>query len=246
MYFYMPWHVRRGDNIFILDSKQGDVTGDGIIDFVYLVGNKPFDPPGIFVENITIIIQDGRTGQFSRITLEANAGYNPKLFLGDFTSDGVNDIYVAIASGGSGGFGYYYIYSFRNNFPRKLFDFEEFNQEYQYTVEYEDYYKVEVISKNLDKKYILDISYKDDDYLDDIYDENGKLIKPIQGQVLGVAEVYPVDINRDDTYDLLAIQRIIGRYNADTLGFVQTPLKWDGVDFKSMYQWVAIPGSSRG
>ena len=67
----------------IISFKRGDVNGDGIPDNVYLTGIKTLDSP--FTQNITLVIQDGRTGRFTSIPLSDNLGYNPKLFLGEFT-----------------------------------------------------------------------------------------------------------------------------------------------------------------
>ena len=125
--------------------KQGDVTGDGIMDNVYLYGRKT-DETEIFADQITLVIQDGRSNQISTINLQKNAGYNAKLFLGDFSKDNILDILVSIESGGSGGYGIFYIYSFRNNIPRLLFDIEKYNNSYTFHVNYEDFYKVSVES----------------------------------------------------------------------------------------------------
>ncbi|WP_251033051.1 hypothetical protein [Bacillus sp. ISL-7] len=70
-------------NVVMLDMKQGDVTGDGIIDYVYLNGRKNVETE-IFADYITLVIQDGLSNQISTINLQNNAGYNAKLFLGDF------------------------------------------------------------------------------------------------------------------------------------------------------------------
>ncbi|WP_427339433.1 hypothetical protein [Caloranaerobacter sp. DY30410] len=37
-----------------------------------------------FVDNITLLIQDGRTNICYKIIPKENAGYNPTIFLGDF------------------------------------------------------------------------------------------------------------------------------------------------------------------
>lgn len=227
---------------YILDFKQGDVSGDRIIDYVYLVGDRPFGMESPFAENITLVILDGKTNSYSRIPFKVNTGYNPTVFLGDFTGDKVNDILVNIESGGSGGYIFSYVYSLLNNNPRELFDFEKFNEEYKYDVVYKNDYKVDVINENLNKKYTLDIEYKDPEYLFEIYDENGKLKEPLMGEVTALSGLYPIDIERDGTYELNAIQRIIGRFNADILGFVDTSLKWDGMKFIPSRQYVSIPG----
>lgn len=219
---------------------RGDVNGDRIPDNVYLTGVKTADSP--FTQNITLIIQDGRTSMFTSVPLGDNAGYNPTLFLGDFTGDGVDDILISIASGGSGGIMYYYIYSNINNIPRLLFDFNVYNEQYKYDVTYKDNYKVEVISRINNMKYLIDITYKGADYLNEIYDANGKLKNPIIGFVNPLSGLYPVDFDSNKVYELLAYQKIAGIYNADSLGYVLNILKWNNNMFALDNQYVAIFG----
>ncbi|MDG0810580.1 hypothetical protein [Cohnella rhizosphaerae] len=90
----------RSRSIVLLDAKQGDVNGDGILDNVYLYGNQSDGP---FADHITLIVQDGRSNRSTAVNLPNNAGYNARLFLGDFTKDRVQDILVSIDTGGSGG-----------------------------------------------------------------------------------------------------------------------------------------------
>lgn len=225
----------------IVAYARGDVNGDIIPDGVYLTGVKTPDSP--FVQNITLVIQDGRTGRFANIQLKQNSGYNPTLFLGDFTGNSINDILIGINSGGSGAIMYYYIYSFINNRPQLLFDFDVYNEEYQYTVTYKDNYRVEVVSESNNKKYIIDISTRGSDYLNEIYDANGKLKSPISGFVNPLSGLYPVDFDANGVYELLAYQRIAGRYNADGLGYVLNTLKWENNRFALDNQNVAIWGS---
>lgn len=224
----------------IVAYARGDVNGDKIPDNVYLTGIKTPDSP--FIQNITLIVQDGRTGTVTNIPLKENAGYNPTVFLGDFTGDGVADILIGITTGGSGGTMYYYIYSFINNKPRLLFDFNVYNDEYQYVITYKDNYKVEVISKKNNTKYLIDILYKGAEYLNEIYNKNGKLKNPIIGFVNPISGLYPVDFDSNKTYELLAFQKIAGRYNADSLGYVQNILKWKNNAFVLDNQFVAIFG----
>lgn len=230
----------RADMIYpaIVSFVRGDVSGDRIPDNVYLTGTRT--PDGQFTENITLVIQDGKTGRFISVPLSENAGYNSRLFLGEFTGDGISDILISIDSGGSGGMMYHYIYSFINDIPQLLFDFNSYNEDYKYQVTYMDNYKVEVISKENDKKYIIDISTRGDEYLREIYDENGKLKSPISGFVNPLSGLYPVDFDSNNVYELLAYQRIAGRYNADSLGYVLNTLKWKDNKFILDNQYVAI------
>ncbi|MBM7867588.1 VCBS repeat-containing protein [Heliobacterium gestii] len=223
-------------------AQYGDVNGDRIADRVYLEWNKPY-PDSAFVDQVTLVVQDGRTLATYRIPLPgAAAGYNPTLFLGDFTGDGVMDIQVSIDTGGSGGTTYEYVYSFLNNQARLLFDSEVFNEHFRYQVNFRDNYKVDVVSENLQKTYTIDISDKGAEYLAEIYNPDGTLKKPIEGFVVAISGLYPVDFDRNGVYELLAFQGIAGRYNADRLGYVLTALKWDGRRFGVFNQWVAIFG----
>lgn len=118
-----------------------------------------------------------------------------------------------------------------------------FNQQYPYDVTYKDNYKVEVISKKNKAKYLIDISLRETDYLNEIYDENGKLKASINGWVDPISGLYPTDHDLNKLYELIAYQQIAGRYPADSLGFIQNRLKWNGSTFTLDYQDLAIYGS---
>lgn len=225
----------------IVAYARGDVNGDRIIDNIYLTGIMTSDSP--FVQDITLVIQDGVTGRFTSIPLKENTGYSPTILLRDFTGDGVDDILIGINTGGSGGIMYYYIYSFINNAPKLLFDFDVYNQQYEYQVNYKDNYKVEVISEENNKMYIIDISDKGEEYLNEIYDKDGKLKEPIEGFVNPLSGLYPVDFDSDGVYELLAYQKIAGRYNADSLGYILNTLRWKDNMFVLDNQYLAIFGS---
>lgn len=224
----------------VVAYAKGDVNGDRVPDNVYLTGIKTPDSP--FIQNITLVIQDGKTGAIGEIALKDNAGYDPSLFLGDFTGDGVQDILIGIATGGSGATMYYYIFSYINNIPRKLFDFNVYNEQFKYDVNYMDNYKVEFISRLNRMKYIIEISYKGKEYLSEIYNNSGKLKAPIQGFVNPISGLYPVDFDSNGVYELLAFQKIAGRYNADAIGYVQNTLSIRNGGYALNDQYVAIYG----
>ena len=228
--------------VYLLDYKKDDVTGDGIIDKIYLVGNKE-SPDAIFAENITLVVKDGHTGEYITASLESNAGYGARLFIGDFNKDQIKDVLVSIDSGGSGGLAFYYIYSFEDGSPSLLFDYESFNQSFEYEVNYKDFYKVEVINVTLNKSFIIDISGRDPEYLSEIYRSDGRLKEPLSGYVVPLGSLWPIVSGREgDNYDLLAVQRVIGRFNADTLGYPHTYLTWDRGRFESIFYTIGLVG----
>jgi hypothetical protein len=235
-----------GESYYILDFKSGDVNGDRLSEDVYLVGDKPSGEESPFSDNIALVIYDSKTNDYTKITPKDNVGYNPTIFLGDFTGDKVDDILISIDTGGSGGTTYNYIYSFLDNRSREIFDYEKFNDEFKYDVNYRDNYRVEVISQRMKEKYIVDISGRGKEYLSEIYNKNGRLKAPIEGFVNPISGVYPVDFQRDGIYELQIYQRVAGRYNADSLGFVQTNISWDGKKFVPVNQYLSIFGNNIG
>ncbi|WP_044640011.1 hypothetical protein [Risungbinella massiliensis] len=226
----------------VIDQKVGDVTGDHVPDIVSLIGTS--SPSGPFIQNVTIIVQDGRTRQSYPIHLPTNSGYGPTLFLGDFTGDRVNDILVRMDSGGSGGFTYDYIFSFVNHQTKMLFNYEQFNKETSYEVDYLDHYRVRVRNITKNQSLVLDITWKGPEYLSEIYNQNGTLKAPIKGWVNALGGLYPVDYNRDGINELLAYQRVVGRYNADGLGDLLTVLNWNKSQFVPARQEIAVPFGS--
>ncbi|WP_342601283.1 VCBS repeat-containing protein [Psychrobacillus sp. FSL H8-0483] len=224
----------------VIDLKRGDVTGDGFMDTVYLTGDKTQGSP--FWQNISLNILNGKTNMYESISLKENVGYNPTIFLGDFTGDLVDDILIVIDTGGSGGIIYAYVFSSLEGQMRQVFDVEEYNEQSKYEVNYQNQYKVAVISSNPKKKYTVDLMYKGKEYLSEIYNEDGTLKEPIEGWVDPVSGLYPIDFARDGTYELTAIQKIAGRYHADGIGYVQNVLKWNGHDFVPDRQTVSIFG----
>jgi hypothetical protein len=228
----------------IVTVKRGDIDGDGIKDNVYLSAYKTPDSP--FWKDITLVVQNGRTHHYDHIYFKNNSGYNPTLFLGDLTGNKGEDILVVIDTGGSGGTVYAYIFSYINGQIRQIFDSDAFNDSYKYDVTYENQYKAKVISYHLREKYILDLTYKGKEYLSEIYNPQGILKAPINGWVNPLSGLYPIDFNRDNRYELEVYQMIAGRYNADSLGYVQTVLKWNGQEFGPDRQTVATFGGDLG
>lgn len=232
----------RNNNDEIIVYSRGDLTGNGFLDTVYLTGEKTEGSP--FWQNITLNVLYQHENTLERIYLNQNVGYNPTIFLGDFTGDQVDDILVVIDTGGSGGTIYAFVFSFTDGSMQQVFDVEDFNETSKFQVLYENYYKVKVISSNPNKQYVLDLAYKGEEYLSEIYDGNGILKEPIEGWVDPVGGLYPIDFARDGTYELMAFQEIAGRYHADAIGYVQTVLKWDGQKFIVERQNVAIFGEN--
>ncbi|MGL5244615.1 MAG: VCBS repeat-containing protein, partial [Sarcina sp.] len=105
-----------------------------------------------------------------------------------------------------------------------------------------DGYKVIVISKSTNMKYTIDISDREKEYLNIIYNKNGKLKQATKATVTGISAMYPVDIDNDHIYELDCFDRVIGINNNDTLGYIETYLAWDKNKFQPIAQNLALFG----
>ncbi|MGA9287702.1 MAG: VCBS repeat-containing protein [Anaerobacillus sp.] len=231
----------RTDRI-LLDQQIGDVTGDGMQDLIQLTGTKPFGNESPYVDKVILRIKNEYAGLDVSFSLPRSSGYNPTLYLGDFTGNKVNEILVRSDSGGSGGITYDFLYSYLNQSLRLLFDQESYYNAFTYSVNYLDYYQAKVEVQTLNQTYIVSLLYKGKEYLSEIYNVDGSLKEPVRGGVLPPGGVYPIDLQRDGVDELLVYQKVIGRYNADGLGFLSTPLQWKENQFMPMYQTLCIFG----
>jgi hypothetical protein len=97
----------------------------------------------------------------------------------------------------------------------------------------------------LNKLFYLDISHKGYDYVSQYYNESGELIKPVSGEVLALGALIPViGSEKDNSFDLLALQRIIGSTNSDTLGYIENLLSWNGERFVTVRMMASTLGTN--
>lgn len=221
----------------VIVSRSGDVTGDGVADQVWLTGVTTEGSP--FIQNITLMIQNGVTGRITQVALQENAGYEPTIFLCDFTGDGVQDIKVSIQSGGSGGFVFTYIYSFANSQLRLLFSGERYAASRQFRAYYIDGYTVVVEDVGRGLVYRIDVSL--DPAAADLYNPDGTLKQPTEANVGPFIMAIPVILDESTgVCSLIALTRVYGTFAADTLGYIQDYLSWDGNNFSTVREELAI------
>lgn len=192
---------------------------------VVCVSGMRYEPDSPFFKKITITIN--YKNQCIVINPENGAGYNPRLLLCDFTGDGSDDIYLAIESGGSGGFEFFDIYSFDGESVKLELNNDMFNAFSKFSAEYIDGCKVAVTEYDGSSMWLIDLSCRSDEYLSSIYDENCILKMPVSGNVYGANYTQAIIEKYGQGCALMVYQRITGLYNADGLGYVQTILDYD-------------------
>lgn len=196
----------------IIQIEYGRVINDNKSKIV-LYGNRVSE--GGYFDNIVLGIYTN--DKCVEIPLRHNYGYSPSIMVGDFSSMSYDEIYFCSESGGSGAFQYSILYNIANDKITILFDSD--NTINKYRGKYKDNYKVE-INQNAETLGYIDISNRDKDYLRQIYDIKGKLLKNKDIYVSDVNRTIPIYDFVKKKYNLQVYYRITGLYNADSLGYV--------------------------
>ena len=229
---------------YVIDGKKADVTGDGIADEVYLVGRQP-QTGSRFIHDLRIMVIHGADQSVHTLALDKMGGFAPQLFLGDFSGDKVPDIYVQVASGGSGGWSYHRIVTFCDAVPREIFGNKE-NGNSNISGQFIDGWRVRLTDSATGKMTVLDVSSRRQDYLRlDIYNEDGKLMKPTKTMTTPFGPLTPVDVDHNGTFALQGVQLISGAYHADGLANAATVLTYDGACWQAQSVITALSSASQ-
>lgn len=131
-----------------------------------------------------------------------NGGYSPSLNAFDFLGEGYCQLYYAASTGGSGGFGIYYVYDVSSG-VKTIFDFAE--------------YKNVFSGKYVDGLAQISADGKPFAY----FPANGRVGAPEISDINHVEPSYGFLLNR---YRLTIWQKVTGDYQADVLGYIVTLL----------------------
>lgn len=220
------------DDYTILDTIEADVTGDAVTDKIYLAGHKT-QFASQYADHLSITVKSGADNSLNTFSLDKVGGYQTQLFTGDFSGDKVPDVYVATASGGSGGWSYYNIVSFNENRPQEIFNAQD-NQNQTITGRFIDGWKAEIKNNTNGKTLAIDVSARKNDYLRlGIYGEDGIVKRQTQTMTAPFSRLDPVDVDNDGVYELKGIQRISGAYRADSIADIEMVLKYGGTAWNS-------------
>lgn len=221
----------------VIDTALGNIIGEHTLDKVTLVGVYPFKDSS-YVDDIELVLNFENN---SKVSIRfPYSGYNMQLFIADFTNDKRDEIMIRGGFGGSGGFEIGVIYKYEDGNLIKIFDQNEFYNQNKCTAKYEDNYKVNINCGR--KKYLLDISSRPKEYLDLIYDSDGKLKENsiTLSYVDAPNVIYPVKQVYNSYYELLIQQRVVGIVNVDTLAVIQTLISLENTTLNEIYKGLLI------
>jgi len=213
--------------VSIIDKKSADITGDHVEDQIYLIGQKYSDNIPIFYTYLEVIVYDINQKEFHRATYQDFSGYEPKIALYELTGDKLKDIFVESASAGSGGIYFHLILSFQKGNLKIIFDDQQ-NKGVNLTGEYKDGFTSVLHIAGVEEEIELNLSFNKSRYIrEKIYDKNGKVLRDINPYPYPYSQLRPVDYDLDGNFELKGIQRIVGAYGADRIGYLESILKYE-------------------
>lgn len=215
------------DNYVLLDQQRIDVTGNGQPDLVRLIGHR-IDPQRVYYEHVYVQVYPNVPPRFRPqpnqplppsqrpLSIRFTGGYEPKMQFCDFTGERIQDVFVSVATGGSGGIGEYHLATFAGNIPREL----PVPQPLTVSGRFLDDYKVQLRISETGQTTVINVADKKQQYEREGLYRNGKLVKPTETLPNAFSTLEPTDRNRNGICELRGIQRIAGAYNADTIAYV--------------------------
>lgn len=218
--------ISAGKKPYVTHVISKELTGDGKTDTLYVLGDRP-DQAAMYYDQFTYVLKDGKTGKLTATPLKmiegySGWGYEPVLEFADLNGDKTTDVSFSSFSGGTGGFTYYDISTFKGGKYKQLLGQKELTG-ISVTGQYQDGFKAVLTSKELKRTWIQDLSFEKAMLIEmNIYDQSGKLLVPTE------AWTGPfVNIKMGEGY-LGGVMAIKGIANSDLIGILHIDYLYSG------------------
>ena len=132
----------------VIDIKKGNIYGRGKEEIVILKGEYLHEDSN-YIERATIVIKD-ENNNIEEYPLKLN-GYNIKIFLGKFSSDNSDDIYIYGELDDSYRYAVALIYKYDNGKIIEIFNSEDFLENNKSVSKYLYGYRIEVACQSYEK-----------------------------------------------------------------------------------------------
>ena len=173
-----------GKFAYVTNILKEDLTGDKKADTLYVIGDR-YDKTSNMHEQFYYFLIDGKSGK-STLTklkdLEAYSawGYIPEVELVNLNNDGVKDVQFSSFSGGTGGFTYYNVSTFKGGKYVQLLGQKELVG-IGLSGKYVDGFKAEMTCDGVAHSWYLDLNFQTNMLLEqNVYDVKGKVLNPIE------------------------------------------------------------------
>jgi hypothetical protein len=204
----------KGGMLTLLQQER-DISGDGKNDIVTIAG-VPYEEGISYLKEIflQVTVSEGKTYK-----IDLKSGFDPTIDFIDLNHDGVDDLFISIPTGGSGGLSNYFLYTLTKD---QLIDIG-IPDSLTITSQFQDGYKATMTIENTDETYTFDLKSRKKDYNRLGLYYKGKLNEPTELMVDPYSLLKPIKL-KNDQYGLKGIQQISGAYHADGIAFVES--KW--------------------
>lgn len=201
----------------LISVDEDDLTGDGLKETIKLKGTL-FSQERNYFQNIWIELISKHTEKW-RIPLAG--GYEPKIHLVDLNHDNINDLFYQALVDEGNELSIHHLYTLKNgtikeiSLPKYFYLEGHFKEEFQ----------IEIQTSIRDKKkaMIIDVKDRANEYIElDIYNEQGKLLSPMNASITPAFLYDPILISKSKGYGLKSFQKVTGANHTDILGTIET------------------------
>ena len=214
-----------------------DVTGDGVLDQVFLAG-KRLEADSDFMAQHGLYIISGKDGSVIEKWLgDESAGYPGTISFGRMNPDASVDMLIELPSGGSGGITTAMPVTFQDGKYALLADLYLLNDGPSVDFVVEDGYKLTVKYEGIG--YTLDLlngKAKDDEGIyKGLYDANGRKVGTLKPAIDPVSASELMDLNNDGIFEIVTYRSIWAAYHANGLGYARSTWGWEGDAIKPRF-----------
>ena len=226
---------------FVIDIKNGNIYGRGKEETVILKAEYLHEDNN-YVKRAVIAIKD-ENNKIEEYPLNIK-GYNIKIFLGKFSSDNRDDIYIYGELDDSYRHAVALVYKYDDEKIVEIFNSEDFFDNNRSVSKYLDGYRIEVVCQEEEKKYILDITNVDSKYLGQVYSRDGNVKIIDTPNVLDINKIDLVYDLEDELINLLVYQKIIGVNNSNVLGEINSLISLRNNEIKLLNKHITNSGKN--
>lgn len=195
---------------------------------VVLKGRKSTDSS--YYTGITIEVYDNDR-LVDTIVPPNDAGFVPEVkffsFFGDYCQ-----IFYAADTGGSGGYGNYYVFRVDAERTETIFDMARFSASVSYSGRFEDSYTAVIRNENDGTEYYASLEGKDPSFLKRIFDDHGTPIQQPLIVVNDVSTVFPYYNHTQGIYQLSVYRSVTAIAEVYAFGYVVDYLTWSDGKFQ--------------
>ncbi len=227
----------------IIEIKEGSIVGENSRDVILFSGKYPHKDSD-YVEELIIVIKSEEHGE---CTFNINvSGYNFKMVVGKFQDGHGEQILICGDTGGNNGYKIVLLYCYDNGELIELFDGEKYCEKYKCALKYLENYKVEVICKSREMRYILDIKNIDRSELRKIYDCDGKIATNSDPKISYIEEVNVIHSFEKEELCIELKERITPIKSKYILGCMRTKIGFKEDNEEILSQCICSKGESVG